>query len=224
MTRSPCPMPRPLSPRVPPSHSAPRHFSSRASAPLATRHDISCHAFARSSFLTSPPFVPPRAARSPADAKPTAVGKARICVSKTGEYSIKRRKLLYFFAFFKVLSKKIPLNSRGGKILRSFLPSCRSGAISRFSGGERTLLRAFRPPLFGGTRARFSRAPLITLFLLLILFLPATFVSEPPCPRKSKAPRHAGLCSFLFVFLRTVSRRHQPPTLFCPRWFDAALR
>lgn len=197
MTRSPCPTPRPLAPRAPPSHSAPRHFSSRTSAPLATRHGISYHAFARSSLLMSPPFVPLAPPVLPG-AKPTAVGKARICVSKTGKYSIKRQKLLYFFAFFKVLFKKIPLNSRGGKILRSFLPSCRSGAISRFSGGKRTPLRVSRPPLFGGTRARFSRAPLITLFLLLILFLPATLVSEPPCQRKSKAPQHAGLCSFFF--------------------------
>ena len=198
MTRSPVRCPARLLPRAPPSHSAPRHFSLRTSAPLATRHGISCHAFARSSLLMSPPFVPPRAARSPAGAKPTAVGKARICVSKTSKYSIKRRKLLYFFAFFKVLSKKIPLNSRGGKIPQVFLSSCSSETISRFSGGKRTPLRAFRPPLFGGTGARFPRAPFITLFLLLILFLPATFVSEPPCPRKSKAPQHAGLCSFFF--------------------------
>lgn len=199
-------MPRPLAPPRP-------SFSLRAPTFLVTHIGTSRHTprhlLPRVRALLAPhvPAVcsPPRAARSPAGAKPTAVGKARICVSKTSKYSIKRRKLLYFFAFFKVLSKKIPLNSRGGKIPQVFLSSCSSETISRFSGGKRTPLRAFRPPLFGGTRARFSRALLITLFLFLILFLPATLVSEPPCPRKRKAPRHAGLCSFLFVFLRTVA-------------------
>ena len=148
----------------------------------------------------SPPFVPLAPPVLPG-AKPTAVGKARICVSKTGKYSIKRQKLLYFFAFFKVLFKKIPLNSRGGKILRSFLPSCRSGAISRFSGGKRTPLRVSRPPLFGGTRARFSRAPLITLFLLLILFLPATPVSEAPLPAQKQSPATCGALLLFVCFL-----------------------
>ena len=192
MTRSPCPMPRPLSPLRP-------SFSLHAPTFLVTHIGTSLTNTAASLATLLPhrtSHVP--AARSPADAKPTAVGKARICVSKTGKYSIKRRKLLYFFAFFKVLFQKNPLNSRGGKIPRVFLPSCRSWAISRFSGGKMTPFRAFRPPLFGGTGARFPRAPFITLFLLLILFLPATFVSEPPCPRKSKAPQHAGLCSFFF--------------------------
>ena len=105
--------------------------------------------------------------------KPTAVGKGRASVSKTGKYSTKRRKLLYFSAFLIVLFHKTPLNSRGGKIPRVFSPSCGSVVILRFSGGERILLRAFRPPLLVG-RERVFRA------LLLLRCFFCSFFSYPP--------------------------------------------
>lgn len=155
--------------------------------------------------------------------KPTVVGKGRNGVSKTGKYSTKRRKLLYFSAFLIILFRKNPLNSRGGKIPRVFSPSCGFGVILRFSGGERIILRAFRPPLLVG-RERVFRA------LLLLRCFFCSFFSCPPhsspnrlalAKAKPRMPR--GFAPFL-VFLPTVSRRHQPPTLFCPRWFDAALR
>lgn len=105
--------------------------------------------------------------------KPTAVGKVRNGVSKTGKYSTKRRKLLYFSAFLIVLFRKNPLNSRGGKIPRVFSPFCGSVVILRFSGGERILLRAFRPPLLAG-RERVFRA------LLLLCCFFCSFFSYPP--------------------------------------------
>ena len=114
------------------------------------------------------PAVPPRHRT-----KPTVVGKGRNGVSKTGKYSIKRRKLLYFSAFLIVLFRKTPLNSRDGKIPRVFSPSCGSGMILRFSGGERILLRAFRPPLWVG-RERVFRA------LLLLRCFFCSFFSYPP--------------------------------------------
>ena len=202
MTRSPCPTPRPLSPRAPPSHSASRHFSSRTSAPLATRHDISCRAFARSSLLMSPPFVPPRAARSPACAKPTAVGRARICVSKTGKYSIKRRKLLYFFAFFKVLFEKNPLNSRGEKIPQVFLSSCSSEAISRFSGGERTLLRAFRPPPFRRDGSAFSARSFYYVVSFAHSFLASHVRLRTALPAQKQSP---AACGALLLFFNSFA-------------------
>ena len=67
---------------------------------------------------------------------------------------------------------------------------------------------AFLPSLRTSSNSRSARFPAI---------------SPPPHSPKRKAPHTARLCSFL-VLLPTVSRRHQPPTLFCPRWFDAALR
>ena len=106
-------------------------------------------------------------------AKPTTVGNGRASVSKSGKYSIKRRKLLYFSAFLIVLFRNPPLNSRGGKIPRVFSPSCGSGMILRFSGGERILLRAFRPPLLVG-RERVFRA------LLLLRCFFCSFFSYPP--------------------------------------------
>lgn len=71
-------------------------------------------------------------------------------MSKTGKYSIKRRKLLYFSAFLIVLFRKNPLNSRGEKIPQVFLSSCSSEAISRFSGGKMTPFRAFPYSLYYG--------------------------------------------------------------------------
>ncbi len=114
------------------------------------------------------PAVPPRHRT-----KTTTVGNGRASVSKSGKYSIKRRKLLYFSAFLIALFYKTPLNSRGGKIPRVFSPSCGSVVILRFSGGERILLRAFQPPLWVG-RERVFRA------LLLLRCFFCSFFSYPP--------------------------------------------
>lgn len=198
MTRSPMSDTPPGFPSPRPSHSALRHFSSPTSAPLATRHGISRNAFARSLLLTSPPFVPPRAARSPAGAKPTAVGKARICVSKTGKYSIKRRKLLYFFVFFKVLFEKNPLNSRGEKIPQVFLSSCSSEAISRFSGGERTLLRAFRPPPFRRDGSAFSARSFYYVVSFAHSFLASHVRLRTALPAQKQSPAACGALLLFF--------------------------
>lgn len=142
---------------APPAFSLRPSFSLRAPTFLVTHIGTSRHTprhlLPRVRALLAP-HVPavcsPRAARPPAGAKPTAVGKARICVSKTDKYSIKRRKLLYFFVFFKVLFEKNPLNCRGEKIPQVFLSSCNSEAISRFSGGKMTPFRVFPHSLYYG--------------------------------------------------------------------------
>lgn len=200
MTRSPCPMPRPLSPLRP-------SFSPRAPTFLVTHIGTSRHTprhLPQRARALLAPHVPavclPRAARSPAGAKPTAVGKARICVSKTGEYSIKRRKLLYFFAFFKVLFKKSPLNSRGEKILRSFLPSCRSGAICGFRA-EKGLFCGLSDRPFSEGRERVFRA-----LLLLRCFFCSFFSCQPRSSpnrlalAKAKPRMPRGFAPFFYSF------------------------
>lgn len=123
---------------------------------------------------------------------------------------------------------------------RLSLPLCAHFPCPSFAGSPRGFLSARAhffanvislslPPSFICIRLCLHLRSLFTLAFFLRYF--CSLFSCPPhrsprhiCQRKSKAPQHAGLCSFLFVFLRTVSRRHQPPTPFCLRWFDAAHR
>ena len=179
LTRAASPVPRPHRSLL--SH----HNASHALSPTTLRRTRRC---------------PPRHRT-----KPTVVGKGRNGVSKTGKYSIKRRKLLYFSAFLIALFTKTPLNSRGGKIPRVFSPSCRSMVILRFSGGERILLRAFRPPLLMG-RERVFRA------LLLLRCFFCSFFSYPPrsspnrlAPAKAKPRSMRGFAPFFSSFADGLS-------------------
>ena len=70
----------------------------------------------------------------------------------------------------------------------------------------------------------FVYACLFLAIFLLVIFLSATPLSEAPLPAQKQSPACRGALLLLFVFLRTVSRRHQPPTPFRLRWFDAAHR